>query len=184
VSDSAAAAALLAVDPAGLGGAVLRARPGPERDGFLALFRSLLPEGAPWRRVPANVADDALLGGLDLAATLAANRPVRTAGLLEAVVGGALVLPMAERAPRGTVARITAAQERGEGFGVLALDEGLSEDEGVAPALLDRLAFLPDLSAPPGPCAFSAEDVARAAEAGPIGIEEWMGKVMSGDPQA
>jgi uncharacterized protein len=29
-----------------------------------------------------------------------------------------------------------------------------------------------------------AQDVARAAEAGPIGIEEWMGKVMTGDPEA
>ncbi len=152
------------MDPAGLGGAVLRARPGPERDRFLALVRALLPRQAPWRRAPAHAGDDALLGGLDLAATLAASRPVRSAGLLEAVAGGVLVLAMAERAPRGAVARVTAAQETGVGFCILALDEGLSEDEGVAPALLDRLAFAPDLSVPPAGCAFDAADVARAAQ--------------------
>jgi len=162
-ADAAAAAALLAVDGAGLGGAVLRCRPGPERDRFLALLRALLPADAPWRRMPASISDDALLGGLDLAMTLAANRPVRAAGLLEQVRGGVLVLPMAERLGRPAVARVTAGQEA-EGFCVVALDEALAEDEGVTPALLDRLALLPDLGEPPGASAHTPADVARAAE--------------------
>jgi magnesium chelatase subunit D len=160
--DAAAAACLLAADPAGLGGAVLRARPGPERDRFLALLRSLLPTDAPWRRMPAAIADDALLGGLDLALTLASRRPIRSTGLLEAVRNGVLVIPMAERLPRATVARVTAGQET-EGFGIVALDEGLSDEEGAAPALMDRLALLPDLAEPPAAAPFTAAQVAEAS---------------------
>ena len=69
--DATWAAALLAVDPEGLGGAVLRGRPGPERDSWLTLHRALLPAGMPERRLPPRIGDEALGGGLDLVATLA-----------------------------------------------------------------------------------------------------------------
>jgi len=50
--DDALAAALLAVDPAGLGGAALRgARPAPARDDWLALLRQ--PAAAPTPLAPA-----------------------------------------------------------------------------------------------------------------------------------
>ncbi|MEO0681179.1 MAG: magnesium chelatase ATPase subunit D, partial [Pseudomonadota bacterium] len=162
-SDAALAAALLAVDPAGLGGACLRARPGPARDAWLTLFRGLLPADAPVRRAPASLSEDRLLGGLDLAATLSAHRPVWSPGLLAEADGGAVILPMAERASAGLVAQLGAALDTGEAraerdgagrvdparFACIALDEGAEPDEAAAPALTDRLAFSLDLSALP-----------------------------------
>ncbi|NBT92994.1 MAG: hypothetical protein EBT37_10515 [Betaproteobacteria bacterium] len=72
--DAATIAALFAVDPAGLGGVALRAPACAERDAWLALLRTLLPAASPMRRVPLNTGDTALLGGLDLGATLQAGR--------------------------------------------------------------------------------------------------------------
>jgi magnesium chelatase subunit D len=144
--DAAAAARLFAADPAGTG-IRLRCPAGPERDAFLALLRSLLPAGAPWRRVPLQIADDRLLGGVDLAATLAAGRPVESRGLLTEAEGGVVVLAMAERLPGATAAKITAAMDAGARFGVIALDEG-GEDEQPPAGLLDRLAFVVTLVMP------------------------------------
>ena len=73
--DAVLAAALLAVDPAGLGGVVLRAHVGPLRDEWLGILRDLLPEAAPVIRVPLSVTDDRLLGGLDLGAALCRAPP-------------------------------------------------------------------------------------------------------------
>ncbi|MBX9751464.1 MAG: magnesium chelatase subunit D [Roseococcus sp.] len=154
------AACLLAVDPEGLGGAILRCRPGVERDRWLATLRALLPEATPIRRLPPGIGDDALLGGLDLSATLARGLPVQRAGLLEATAHGVLVMPMAERLSRATAARLTAGQEA-HCYAMVALDEGI-EDEAPPPALADRLAFLPDLRAPPGAAPFHGGQVAAA----------------------
>ncbi len=154
------AACLLAVDPEGLGGAILRCRPGVERDRWLATLRALLPEATPIRRLPPGIGDDALLGGLDLSATLARGLPVQRAGLLEATAHGVLVMPMAERLSRATVARLTAGQEAHR-YAMVALDEGI-EDEAPPPALADRLAFLPDFGAPPSAAPFNGGQVAAA----------------------
>jgi magnesium chelatase subunit D len=157
--DALAAAALLAVDPAGLGGAVLRAPAGPARDDWLAALRALLPADAPVRRVPLGIADDRLLGGLDLAATLAAGRPVAQRGVLADADGGIAVLAMAERLGADTAARVAAVLDLGEvtvqreglslaraaRIGVVALDEGLTDDERTPAALRERLAFAPAL---------------------------------------
>jgi magnesium chelatase subunit D len=154
-ADAALAATLLAIDPRGLGGAVLRGPPGPLRDRWLAHLRGLLPAGTPWRKAPPSIADDRLLGGLDPTATLTAGRPVLERGLLAEVDGGFLLLTMAERAGPGLAARLAAALDTGcfrlarDGlertlparFALLALDEGLDPEEGVDPALADRLAF-------------------------------------------
>lgn len=153
--DHAVAAALFAVDPSGLGGVALRASPGPARDDWLALLRSLLPASAPVRRVPLNINDAALLGGLDLGATLQAGRPVAQQGVLALADGGVAVLAMAERLSVGAAARLAAvldtqevvlerdglALRRPARLGMLALDEGASDDERTPAALLDRLAF-------------------------------------------
>jgi len=154
------AACLLAVDPQGLGGAVLRCRPGVERDRWLATLRALLPEAMQLRRLPPGIGDDALLGGLDLSATLARGAPVQRAGLLEATAHGVLVMPMAERLSRATAARLTAGQEA-HGYAMVALDEGI-DDEAPPPALADRLAFLPDLGIPPAAAPFHGGQVAAA----------------------
>lgn len=158
-ADAARAAALLAVDPAGLGGLLLRAGAGPVRDRWLAQFEHLL-SGAPLRRMPARIADDRLLGGLDLAATLQAGRPVAQQGLLAEVHGGVVVVPMAERMTAGTAARVAAALDDGRvGFerdgvsrswpcriAVVALDEGGAEDAPPPASLGERLALRVDLS--------------------------------------
>ena len=93
------------------------------------------------RRVPLNIADDRLLGGLDLAATLGAGRPVFSRGLLAEAGDGVLMFAMAERLPARTAARLAAATDQGAQFGMLALDEGADADERPPPGLMDRLAF-------------------------------------------
>ena len=149
-------AALFAVDPCGLGGVALRASASPTRDEWLALLKQLLPLGTPLRRVPLNINDSALLGGLDLGATLNAGRPIAQQGLLAHADGGVVLLAMAERLPLNTAARLAAVLDTQEvalqrdglalklpaRLGVVALDEGMADDEQVPAALLDRLAFL------------------------------------------
>jgi magnesium chelatase subunit D len=153
--DAALAAAILAVAPHAIGGIVLRARSGPVRDAWLALLKSLLPDESRTRRVPLNVGDDRLLGGLDLSATLAAGRPVAERGLLAEADGGVLIVPSAERLDAGRTARIVRTLDHGRvemerdglstrlpaRFGVVALDEGADAEETVLPALRDRLAI-------------------------------------------
>ena len=159
-ADARLAAALFAVDPAGTGGVLLRAAAGPAREAWLARLAALLPPDTPIKRMPLHIDDDRLLGGLDLAASLAAARPVAQRGLLAEADGGVLVAAMAERLEPGTVARLAAAIDTGQvqlardglagaypaRFGVVALDEGL-DDERSAPALGERLAFHLDLPA-------------------------------------
>ena len=94
------AAALFAIDPVG-NGVIVRAGPGPVRDAWLGLLVEALPAGAPLRRAPANIADDRLLGGLDITATLRAGRPVAEPGIIAQADGGVLVLAMAERSTQG-----------------------------------------------------------------------------------
>ncbi|WP_368040614.1 magnesium chelatase subunit D [Roseicella sp. DB1501] len=153
-AEAALVAALLALDPAGLGGVALRGPPGPARDRWLALLRRLLPGDAPWRRMPPGVGDGRLLGGLDLPGTLRAGRKVAERGLLAEADGGVLLLSMAERLPAAAALRLAAALDTGavrverDGLalchparlGLVALDEGLEEERPPA-ALLDRLAF-------------------------------------------
>jgi magnesium chelatase subunit D len=163
MSDAALAARLLAADLRGLGGAWVRARPGPARDRWLATLRAALPEGVPWRRLPPGVPDAALLGGVDLAATLATGRRVSEAGLLAAAAGGVLVVPMAERLAPAAAALLAAAIDHGAGPAVIALDEGASSDEAAPVVLTDRLAFHLDLDAPdadPPPDAAGPPDAA------------------------
>ena len=130
----------MAVDPAGTGGVSLRASHGPVRTRWLALLRGLLPDGAPWRKMPLTIGDGRLLGGLDLAATLVAGRPVAERGLLAEAEGGVVLLAMAERAPFGLAGRLAAALDTTP-LALIALDEGAADDERTPAALLDRLAF-------------------------------------------
>jgi magnesium chelatase subunit D len=184
--DAALAAAVLAVDPAGIGGAVVTARPGPVRDRWIALLRGLLPEAAPVRRVPLHISDANLLGGLDLVATLSAGRPVVGRGLLAEADGGVLLLAMAERMVPGQAARLAAVLDTGEAVmerdgialrsparvGMVALDEAAEDDEGVPEALRDRLALHLRLEGIPvgeaGDVPFEADDVAAARSILPL----------------
>ena len=156
-SDGALAAALLAVDPAGLGGAVVHAFPGPVRERWLREFRHLCPGN---QRFLPHQDDASLLGGLDVAATLQAGRPRLHHGVLSASDGGALVVPMAERLSARQAAHIGAALDTGrvvierDGFartaparlGVVLLDESLDPEDACPGILLERCAFRIDLS--------------------------------------
>jgi len=153
--DAATIAALFAVDPVGLGGVALRSPACENRDQWLALLKSLLPTQTPLRRVPLNIHDTALLGGLDLGATLQAGKPIALKGLLSQADGGVLVLAMAERMSLSSAARfgrvldtgMVALQRDGldtsakASLGLVALDEGASDDEQMPAGLADRLAF-------------------------------------------
>ncbi len=157
--DAAWAAALLCVDPHGLGGSVVRASAGPVRDRWAALLRALLPAAEPLRRMPGHIADERLLGGLDLSATLARGTPVAQRGLLAEADGGLVLAPMAERMSPATAARLAAALDSGaidferDGIsahwrariGLVAFDEADADDPPLAATLVDRLAFCIDL---------------------------------------
>jgi magnesium chelatase subunit D len=157
------AAALFAIDPAGLGGVLLHGAPGPVRNIWLEGLRSCLPAAAAWRRLPAGIGDDRLLGGLDLTATLSAGQPVVQQGLLADADGGLVIAPMAERLSPGGAARIAAAMDSGEvrlardgmssrfsaRFGIVLLDEGIGDDETAPAIVTERCAFRIDLDGLP-----------------------------------
>jgi len=166
--DVRAAAQLFAVTPLGVS---IHARPGPWRDWWLARVQELLPSGTVWRRVPAQVDAGRLLGGLDLAATLSSGRPITEIGVLAAAHRGVLVLSMAERLATLAAGIIANALDTGAvrlerdgitaldpaAFAVIALDESLDDEDGLAAGLADRMALhlelpagrLPDVDADP-----------------------------------
>ena len=178
------AAALFAVDPL-MNGVALRASPGPARDAWLAALRALLPAEMQMRRAPSQIGDDRWLGGVDIAASLRAGRPVAEQGLLAQCDGGVIVLSMAERLPTSAAAHFSRALDFGRiqaerdgmtlrhraRLGVIALDEGQGEDEAPPAALLDRLAFRIDLAsidhrAIAGPAELGAGDSGGASAFG------------------
>ncbi len=144
------------MDAHGLSGVCLRSQPNPLRDQWLQLLRDLLPRASALRKIPCNIADARLLGGLDLVATLRANRPVVERGVLAGVDEGVVVVAMAERLTAHTAALLCSALERGEidvaregvvlrhatRMGIVILDEGISDDESAPRSILDRCAFL------------------------------------------
>ncbi|MFN0218711.1 MAG: magnesium chelatase subunit D [Hyphomicrobium sp.] len=149
------AAQLLAVDPTLFGGVAIKSRSSVARDRWLQFFTSTLDAAAPVRRVPLHVTDERMLGGLDLAATLKAGKPIAQRGLLAEADGGVLILQSAERVSSATAAQIAGVMDRGVAvtqrdgfeaaapsrFGVIAFDESVTDDEKPPPALLERLAF-------------------------------------------
>ncbi len=149
------------------------------------------------RRIPLGVTADRLVGGLDLAATLATSRPVLEPGLLADADGGLVVLPSAERAAAHVIASLLAALDRGEvaierdglsrrtpaRIAVVAVDESRGDasrgdasrgdDRPMSAALADRLAFVLDQPVggvtAPDP---TAVDAARARLAGVVARDE------------
>lgn len=168
LADALLAARLCTIDP-GLGGIALK---GGEmlREAVLAELRA---GRSPERRIPVNIDDDRLLGGIDLTATLAAGRPVRREGLLTEAAGGFVVLPMAERLSEAVAGRIAAAIDTGEArFLTIAFDDGVEADARPPAALMERLAFHIDLTdarlgaaLPPMAIAAHAEDAPGAIDA-------------------
>jgi magnesium chelatase subunit D len=181
MTDAELAARLLVEDPTGLGGILLKARAGPARDAWLAALAAAVPPGTPIRRMPVGIPDERLLGGLDLAATLSAGRPLHAAGFLAEADGGVIIVPMAERLPADTAARIAQVLDSGavpgvdgpipSRFALVLLDEGV-DDECVPASLSDRLAIHLDLEQafateplPPVPAPAYLESLCAVAEA-------------------
>ena len=129
---------LLAIDPNGLRGLWLRGRAGPVRDRVLSGLGLLVP-----RKLHPFTSDEALLGGMDLSATLATGELHRHAGLLEHA--GCLMLTMAERCPPGLAVRLGQALDSDPRLSLVALDEAAEDGEGLPNALADRLGLFLDL---------------------------------------
>jgi magnesium chelatase subunit D len=138
--DAVLAARLFALAPATFKGMTLRAS-SPAREALVVA----LAEALPLRRLPGHVDDERLLGGVDLAASLAAGRPVRQTGLIEEARGSALIAGMAERMDAAITGRLAQALDAGSSALVL-LDDGLEADDAPPASLTERLAFLCDLT--------------------------------------
>jgi magnesium chelatase subunit D len=149
------AAALLALMPLRLKGAVFDGA-APELAGLLQdRLTQRLGAGAVLHRMPVSITDDRLIGGLDLAATLAAGRPVAETGLLARADGGVLIVPMAERLPGRAAAQLARVIDTGEveterdglslrapaNFVTLAFADPDEPGELLPAGLGDRLAF-------------------------------------------
>lgn len=132
---------LLAIDPAGLKGLTIRARPGPARQTLEDALK-ILP--LPLRRIHPGLSDTQLFGGLNVAASLAEGRMIRDAGLAD--TPSALLLPMAERTPPGLAARLAQLLDANTGHALILLDEGAEPEEAAPACLTERLAFHVDLS--------------------------------------
>jgi magnesium chelatase subunit D len=131
--DVALAARLVAADPAGFGGIWVRGV--RDEEALLALF----PPGAV-RRMPLQIDEERLTGGLDVAATLSAGRPVHRPGLLAEAAGSVLVVSGAERLQPGIAGRIAAAMDEA-GTALVLLDRGEDDDPRPPACLLERAAF-------------------------------------------
>lgn len=151
------ALALLATDPAGLGGVSLASSASPGRDAWIAALHRSMGSDRAHRRLPLSITEDRLLGGLDLVATLANGRPVKAQGLLVEANGGTITLASAERLSGRVASVVAAAMDSGlvDGsparFTVVALDEaasvaGADEDERLPDAIAERIAFRLDAS--------------------------------------
>jgi magnesium chelatase subunit D len=150
-ADAEWAAALLALLGHTLGGAHLRAPPGPVRDYWLERVRDLSGQSV-LRKMPATVPEGRLLGGTDLSATLRHGKPIAEMGMLAECDQRIVLAAMAERLPRNTVHHVCTALDEGQvriardgitgnavtRITVIASDEG-TDEESLHPALADRL---------------------------------------------
>ncbi len=154
---SAAALCVLAVAAHRIGGIVLRDSSAGAQQ-WIAALRQRLPASVRVVRLPSSATDDRIFGGLDLAATIATGSPVAERGVVADADGGMVIIPLIERMPVATQARIGAVLDTGvvqvlrDGvraefdaeFALIAIDESEEDVWGVAAPLRDRLALVLD----------------------------------------
>jgi magnesium chelatase subunit D len=195
VHDAVLAATLWLGNPVHFGGMLLRGA-SPARDALLeALVAASEAAGLPVRRLPAHIDDERLLGGIDLAASLAAGKPITTRGLIEEARGGLLVASMAERLDERIAGKLAQALDE-EQAGLILLDDGAGEDERAPVSLAERCAFHCDLAAsrarkvaaleapPDARAVLSLDDDALkaiAATAGALGIRSIRALLFAGE---
>ena len=157
-ADAEWAAALIALTGETVGGVHLRSPPGPVRDYWLERVKQLSAQD-PIRKIPANIPEGRLLGGIDLGATLQHGRPIAETGMLGECHEHIVIAAMAERLPRNTVHHLCTALDHGaitvarDGIeaetpariALIATDEG-TEDESAHAALIDRLGIALDMT--------------------------------------
>ena len=157
-ADAEWAAALIALTGETIGGVHLRSPPGPVRDYWLERVKQLSKRD-PMRKIPANIPEGRLLGGIDLGATLQYGRPIAETGMLGECHGHIVIAAMAERLARSTVHHLCTALDHGalsvarDGIeaqtpariALIANDEG-TEDESAHAALIDRLGIALDMT--------------------------------------
>lgn len=144
------AAALVLVDPAGLGGLRLQARPSPSRSVWLEGFRAIASALGPFVRLPHHAEPERLLGGLDWTASLAQSSPVWREGLIAQAAGGVLLARMADRLAGELAGPLAQALDTGSvpgctgkrsTFALVMLDESLHDEPGPPALLCSRVAF-------------------------------------------
>ncbi len=140
IHDAKLAATLFTQNPLGFGGMVLRGS-SPARDALV----EAIAEKLPCRRLPSHVDDERLLGGIDIAASLAAGKPIEASGLLAEAEGGALIVPMAERMGEALAGRLAQALDELR-VALILLDDAREVDDGPPLAMMERLAFHCDLT--------------------------------------
>ncbi|MEM9138726.1 MAG: magnesium chelatase subunit D [Pseudomonadota bacterium] len=171
---AATAAAALATSPEALGGLVIRDRPGPVRDALIALITEL--SGQTLARLPGTLDTGALIGGVDLVATLTSGTRVDMPDVLSRLGAALTLVPMAERMPQGTAAMIAARQDKGTAPPLVLLDEAAEPDEAAPEAITDRLAMAVSLDGTAhrdtGALAYGRSEVAKARKALARGIAD------------
>ena len=154
---SAASLSVLAVAGHRIGGIVLRDSSAGAQQ-WLAALRARLPRDVRVLRLPSSATDDRIFGGLDLAATIASGSPVAERGVLAEANGGVVVIPLIERMPVATQARLGAVLDTAVAtvlrdgvraefdaeFTLVVIDESEEDVWGVAAPLRDRLALVVD----------------------------------------
>jgi magnesium chelatase subunit D len=140
LGDAMQAARLFLLAPRLFRGLALRGA-SPAREALVAA----LGEHIALRRIPGHVDDERLLGGIDLAASLSAGRPVRQTGLIEEAQGGALIAGMAERMDVSVAGRLAQALDEG-GAALVLCDDATEPDDAPPASLTERLAFACDLA--------------------------------------
>lgn len=135
-SASSRIAALLAIDPVGLGGVWVRARHGPRRD---RLIRHLSALPGSHVRIMPETGDRELFGGMDLSESLFSGNVVMSEGLIAR--SDVLWLCRGECLLPGMAARLSAALDSGDAGAVVLKDEAAEADETPPPSICDRLAF-------------------------------------------
>lgn len=140
IDDALLAARLFTLAPLTFGGMVLRGA-SPARDALVAA----LGDALPCRKLPGHVDDERLLGGIDIAASLTAGKPVEASGLLAEAAGGVLVASMAERMDDGVAGRLAQALDDRR-VALVLLDDGIESDDAPPAALAERAAFHCDLT--------------------------------------
>lgn len=154
---------IVAVDPFGVGGVLLRVRPGPHLDAWLQALHEALPEGTPWRRLPAHADPSRLAAETDVVATLASGRRAARPGLLREADDGFVVVPMAERMEPGVAALLGEALDTGSiaprevglapepaRIALVLLDESRPDESGAPRLLAERVGVQFALEPQPG----------------------------------